>query len=105
MRSPAAARWRMASIMARTLPGGAAGTRLRAGSPGPLGGVPWARAGVREGGPMSYTQEYDALLAEQPEDWAFFECYLTVDDPRKLADARVALSRANARPVRGEGDH
>jgi hypothetical protein len=54
---------------------------------------------------MSYTEEYDALLAEQPDDWAFFECYLTVDDPRKLADARVALSRANSRPVRGEGDH
>ena len=26
-------------------------------------------------------------------------------EPRRLADARVVLSRANARPVRGEGDH
>jgi len=54
---------------------------------------------------MAYTDEFDAILEEQPADWAFFESYLTVDDPRRLADARVVLSRANARPVRGEGDH
>ena len=54
---------------------------------------------------MSYADDYEALLAEQPEDWAFFEVHLTVDDPRRLSDARVALARANGRPVRGAGDH
>jgi hypothetical protein len=54
---------------------------------------------------VSHTESFDALLAEQPSDWAFFEVYVTLDDPRRLADARVALARANARPVRVEGDH
>jgi hypothetical protein len=54
---------------------------------------------------MSHTASFDALLAEQPSDWAFFEVYVTLDDPRRLADARVALARANARPVRVEADH
>lgn len=51
-----------------------------------------------------HTEAFDALLAEQPSDWAFFECCVTVADPRRLNEARVALARANARPVRGEGD-
>ncbi len=54
---------------------------------------------------MPYADEFMALLQEQPADWTFFECYLTLDDPRRLTDARVALGRANARPVRGEADH
>lgn len=54
---------------------------------------------------MSYTTEFDAVVVDLADDWAFFECYLTVDDPLRLTDARVALARANARPVRGSGDH
>jgi hypothetical protein len=54
---------------------------------------------------MPFAEEFDAVLAELPDDWSFFECYVTLDDPRRLARARVALSRANARPVRGEGNH
>lgn len=49
---------------------------------------------------MAFADEFQAVLAEQPDDWAFFECLLTVDDPRRLTDARVALGRANARPIR-----
>ncbi|MCU0306575.1 MAG: hypothetical protein MUE51_02185 [Thermoleophilia bacterium] len=54
---------------------------------------------------MSYAEEFDAVLAELPGDWAFFECHVTVADPLRLADARVALARANARPVRRPDDH
>jgi len=54
---------------------------------------------------VPYADEFSALVDEQPADWAFFECYLTVDDPRRLTDARVALGRANARPVRTESEH
>ena len=54
---------------------------------------------------MSYAADFDAVMAELPEDWAFFECYVTVEDPARLSDARVALSRANARPLREPGDH
>ena len=54
---------------------------------------------------MSLAEEFDVVLDELPSDWAFFDCYLTLDDPRRLAQARVALSRANARPQRGSGNH
>lgn len=54
---------------------------------------------------MSYTAEFDALLADLPEDWAFFDCFITVEDPARLTEARVALARANARPVRGPANH
>ena len=54
---------------------------------------------------MPYADEFDAALAELAPDWASFECYLTVDDPLRLADARVALARANGRPVHGDADH
>lgn len=54
---------------------------------------------------MSHAAAFDGLLSEQPSDWALFEVYVTLDDARRLNDARVALTRANARPVRGEGDH
>lgn len=54
---------------------------------------------------MPYADEFDAALAELAPDWASFECYLTVDDPLRLADARVALARANGRPVNGDADH
>jgi hypothetical protein len=51
-----------------------------------------------------HTAAFDALLAEQPADWAFFECYVTLQDPRRLNEARVALARANARPQHGPGE-
>jgi hypothetical protein len=54
---------------------------------------------------MSHTAAFDALLAELPSDWSSFECYVALDDPLRLADARVALARANARPLHGHGDH
>ena len=54
---------------------------------------------------MSHTEAFDDLLAEQPSDWSFFEVYVTLDDARRLSDARVALGRANARPMRGPADH
>jgi hypothetical protein len=54
---------------------------------------------------VSDADEFDAALAELAPDWASFECYLTVDDPLRLADARVALARANGRPVHGDADH
>jgi hypothetical protein len=52
-----------------------------------------------------YTSEFDAILDDQPGDWAFFEVQLTVDDPDRLSEARVALARANARPLKGPGGH
>ncbi|MSO45076.1 MAG: hypothetical protein EXQ74_07235 [Thermoleophilia bacterium] len=54
---------------------------------------------------MPYTDEFDAVLAGLAPDWAFLECRLTVDDPLRLVDARVALARANGRPERGESNH
>jgi hypothetical protein len=54
---------------------------------------------------MSHTAAFDDLLAEQASDWSFFEVYVTLDDARKLSEARVSLARANARPVRREADH
>jgi hypothetical protein len=54
---------------------------------------------------MSHAASFDELLSEQPADWSFFEVWVTLDDPRRLSDARVGLARANARPVRGPGDH
>jgi hypothetical protein len=54
---------------------------------------------------MPFAPDYDALLAELPADWDLFEAYVLLDDPRRLTDARVALARANARPVKGRGDH
>ena len=54
---------------------------------------------------MFYTEEFDAVLTELAPDWAFVDCFLTVDDPLRLSDARVALARANGRPVYGDADH
>jgi hypothetical protein len=54
---------------------------------------------------MSHAGEFDAILAEQPSDWSSFEVRLTLNDPLRLTDARVALARANARPVRVPADH
>ncbi len=54
---------------------------------------------------MPYADEFDAVLTELAPDWAFFECFVTVDDPLRLSDARVALARANGRPVHGDADH
>ncbi len=52
---------------------------------------------------MGLAEDFDALLAELPEDWSFFETFVTLDDAARLAEARVALGRANARPVKGPG--
>lgn len=54
---------------------------------------------------MSHVAAFDEMLAELPGDWSLFECYVTLDDSRRLAEARVALARANARPQYGPGDH
>jgi hypothetical protein len=54
---------------------------------------------------MSHAESFDALLAEQPADWSSFEVWVTLDDARRLSEARVGLARANGRPVRGPGDH
>lgn len=54
---------------------------------------------------MGHAEAFDAVLAELPADWSFLDVYVTLDDPKRLAEARVALARANARPVRGAGDH
>jgi hypothetical protein len=54
---------------------------------------------------MSHAESFDGLLAEQPADWSFFEVWVTLDDARRLSEARTGLARANARPVRGTGDH
>ncbi len=54
---------------------------------------------------MAFADDFAALVAEQPAGWTFFECYLTIDDPLRLTDARVGLARANARPVRERAGH
>ena len=54
---------------------------------------------------MAYAQEFDDVMAEMAPDWATVECYLSVDDPLRLSEARVALARANGRPVHGGSDH
>ena len=54
---------------------------------------------------MAYTDSFDAVLHELAPDWAVAECRLTVDDPLRLVDARVALARANGRPTVGKSDH
>jgi hypothetical protein len=54
---------------------------------------------------VAFADDFDALVTEQPADWAFFTIYVALTDPRRLTDARVALSRANARPLAGPGDH
>jgi hypothetical protein len=54
---------------------------------------------------MSHVAAFDAVLDDLPGDWSFFEAYVALDDPSRLSDARVALARANARPLYGAGDH
>ncbi len=54
---------------------------------------------------MPYADEFDAVIAGLAPDWARVECHLTVDDPLRLADARVALARANGRPGPPGADH
>lgn len=54
---------------------------------------------------VSHVAAFDALLGELPGDWSSFECYVTLDDPARLTEARVALARTNARPTYGPGDH
>lgn len=62
-----------------------------------------AAAGTLAG--MAFTDSYETLVAELPEDWALLTAFVALDDPRRLTDARVALARANARPLRGAGNH
>lgn len=54
---------------------------------------------------MPFADSYDSLVTELPQDWALFTAYVALDDPRRLTDARVALARANARPLHGPGNH
>lgn len=54
---------------------------------------------------MAFADTFADLVEQQPAGWAFFECYLTIDDPQRLTEARVSLARANARPMRAGGDH
>lgn len=54
---------------------------------------------------VSHTEAFAEILAQQPADWAFFEVHVTLDDPLRLTEARVALARANARPQYGPADH
>jgi len=54
---------------------------------------------------MSHVAEFDAVVAELPADWSFFEAYVALDDPARLNETRVALARANGRPLYGPGDH
>lgn len=51
-----------------------------------------------------HTVAFDALLAGQPADWSFFQCFVALADARRLNEARVALARANARPLRGDAE-
>jgi hypothetical protein len=52
-----------------------------------------------------HAEAFDAILGQQPADWAFFEVHVTLDDALRLTEARVALARANARPQYGPADH
>ena len=54
---------------------------------------------------MSHVAAFDAVVDELPADWSFFVAYVALDDPAHLNEARVALARANARPLYGAGDH
>lgn len=54
---------------------------------------------------MSHVAAFDAVVDELPADWSLFEAYVALDDPARLNEARVALARANARPLYGAGDH
>lgn len=54
---------------------------------------------------MAFAEDYEALVADLPGDWTLLTAYVALDDPRRLTDARVALARANARPLRGPGNH
>jgi hypothetical protein len=54
---------------------------------------------------MSHVSRFDDLLADQPDDWSFFEVYVAVEDPLRLNEARVCLARANARPLKEPGGH
>lgn len=52
-----------------------------------------------------HADAFDAILEQQPADWAFFEVHVTLDDALRLTEARVALARANGRPQYGPADH
>lgn len=54
---------------------------------------------------MTHAEAFDGMLEELPSDWSSFEVYVTLDDARKLNEARVSLARANARPQFGPADH
>jgi hypothetical protein len=54
---------------------------------------------------MSHVASFDSVVGELPGDWSSFEAFVALDDPTRLNEARVALARANARPLYGPGDH
>ena len=54
---------------------------------------------------MSHVESFDSVVADLPGDWSSFEAFVALDDPTRLNEARVALARANARPLYGPGDH
>lgn len=54
---------------------------------------------------MSHVAAFDSVVEELPADWSSFEAFVALDDPSRLNEARVALARANARPVFGPGNH
>ena len=85
-------------------PGGARRRgRDRGARPRARRGRPRAGRDPARGSGVNHTDAFDEMLAEQPSDWATFEVYLTLDDPLRLNEARVALARANARPLRVPG--
>ncbi len=54
---------------------------------------------------VSHVAAFDDILGQLPGDWSMFECFVTLDDPTRLTEARVALARGNARPAYGPADH
>lgn len=54
---------------------------------------------------MSHVTTFESIVDELPGDWSLLEVFLLLDDPTRLGEARVALGRANPRPLFGHGDH
>ncbi len=54
---------------------------------------------------MSYVSTFNDIVGELPADWSLLDLYIALDDPLRLGEARVALGRANPRPMFGDGDH
>ncbi len=54
---------------------------------------------------MSHVATFENIVDELPADWSLLVLHLAVDDPLRLGETRVALGRANPRPMFGRGDH